>query len=31
MNKQFNELKINNNILLTNQEIKYNNDYRNRV
>ena len=30
MNKQFNELKINNNIFLTNQEIQYNND-RDRV
>ena len=31
MNKQFNELKINNNILLTNQEIKYNFDHRNNT
>ena len=29
MNKQFNELKINNNIILNNQEIKYNFDHKN--
>ena len=30
MNKQFNELKINNNTILNNQEIKYNFDHKNK-